>query len=150
MLPASEQQARTRRAPNLAVLASLAAIALDRKSRGQEESLASVNELAKQLRNCLAAGTAPGAGRVAQAFVSLNAVDVLGRALLMATAVPATSLDDITSRATVMLDGLENAATEDDLTKIRALMDFCVALSRSFQAQWGSLFPTVPEHPYVR
>ena len=150
MLPATEQQANTRRAPNLAVLASLAAIALDRKLRGQEESLDSVNELVLQLRNSLPAGTPPSVGQVAQAFVSLNAVDVLGRALLMATAVPATSMDDITSRAMVLLDGLENAVLVDDPTKLRELRDFCIALSRSFQAQWGVMFPTVPEHPYVR
>lgn len=150
MLPATEQQADTRRAPNLAVLASLAAIALDRKLRGQEESLGSVNELVLQLRSALAAGTSPSVGQVAQAFVSLSAVDVLGRALLMATSVPATSMDDITSRAKVLLDGLEGAAREDDPAKLRELRDFCVALSRSFQAQWGAMFPTVPEHPYVR
>jgi hypothetical protein len=147
-VPRPSQAAVPHRAPDLATLASIAAIALDRRANGFEASLDPVVDLAAELQRSLtespSSGGPPG---IRAALLDPLTVDLLGRALSSSYDVELRSVPEVASKAREVIEQLSSSGAES--AKIRALRDFCLALSRAAQAH-SAAFRVTQDHPYRR
>jgi hypothetical protein len=131
-IPADGQQA------TLAMRASLAAIALDRRLRDEKAPLTHVTKLVEALKNTIE----PLPGSVAPAnLLDPVAAELLNRALANAKAATAlTSLPEVSAHVRDFIARLEHVEAITTLDEIRVLRDFCLALSQSAQLEMPAAF----------
>jgi hypothetical protein len=136
--------------PSLATLASVAAIALDKRVHGIDVPLDPVFELATALREVIEDSTEPSApGGVRASFHDPLTVDLLGRALHSSSVGgELRSVEELVEKATEMTERLASS-DKDSAQEYGALRDFCIALSRAAQARYAATH-LPPRHPYRR
>ncbi len=134
--------------PTLAVQASLAAITLDRLSRGQQVDLDPVRRLATMLRATIEAATGIEAPPAAGLRIGLTTAGWLSPALTIAGEGQSQSVSDVAKRATAMLSSL-SLISDTDSSKAPELRDLCIALSQGAQGQ-DLMSRRSPRHPYRR
>lgn len=139
--PAGSDSPMTEREPNLALLASRAAIVLDRKAHGFDVPLESVLELARVLRNRVKAGDSSKAAWLLDPLTT----DLLSRALVGGES---RSMPELSEWAVEIVEALSKVGADTGVNKLRELRDFCVALSRSAQARSVAASSASRPHPF--
>jgi len=154
---------------NLAVLASSAAINLDRMARGTSASLEPLKQLAAALRDALNSkveipnvadnniGPSGQNGVLSEseshghtALLDPVAADLLSRALPGNLGGPGGSLPELSSKTQEFIEQLESVSESESKVILEELRDLCIAVSRSAQAQYAIAQFGGPEHPYQR
>ncbi len=128
--------------PNLAVLASQAAIALHRKAKGKDAQLNTVILLGELLR-----GTVDTPSVNAAKLLDPLTADLLSRAFADSHL---DSLPQLREKATQVIDQLLNVQGEARTEVLTTLSDFCLALSRGAQAEYLAAWMVLPPHPFRR
>ena len=122
--------------PDLAFLASQAAIELDALLSQRSTELAAVRELAEQLRNSITLSSADG-----------------GPQSLMDRTHPTqtvTRIRDLVSRAAAIADDLQRSDPIRDRERLEWAREFCVSLSKTAAAYRKSIYDLRPAHPFRR
>ena len=137
------------RSPDLATLAAIAAITLDRRVHGYSVPLDPVRDLATELRRTLTdSKSRGGVANVRSSLLDPMTFDLFGRALTSSFAANLRSESEVEQQANDVVDQLSGSRGDlvDDLTRLR---DFCLALSQAAQMQSAASRVTQP-HPYRR
>jgi len=142
--------APTSRSPDLAVLASLAAIALDRRIQGHGVSTSPVTDLAIALGQALQSRTSLSDHAAQIGLLNPAAVDLISRALPRDTAAPPRTVRELTSAADDIIQVLKEPTGTLEAKDWKRLRDFCLALSQCVQSQWALNQSKVLDHPYAR
>ena len=129
--------------PDLAALASQAAITLDRKARGIDVPVDSVHRLVEFLRGTV---EAPLPGNAARLLDPLTA-DVLSRAF---AAGELHGIPQLKEKANEVIERLEAVREQTEKQALEELRDFCIALSRSAQSEYIAAWTALPQHPFRR
>jgi hypothetical protein len=153
---------------NLAVLASTAAINLDRMAKGRSASLDPIRELAAALREALNSrvdipNTLEDLGENVSNSTLTNpqnsghtalldpvAADLLSRALPASFGSQGLSLPELSTKTEEFITALESVDQSESKPLLEKLRDLCIAFSRSAQAQNAITHFAGPEHPYQR
>lgn len=133
--------------PDLASLASNAAVELDLMIRGEQTDGFAVKELAKQLSDATVGGTEQNQRRLQ---VDTATETLLGRAFVDTGSDPSQVLTNLFSsieRVANDLSGWEQMSEKDRLGQ---LLSFCLALSTSASAHRQMIFNMRPPHPNRR
>jgi hypothetical protein len=136
------------RASSLALLASIAAIALDKRAHGFEVSLEPVRELAAELKQVIHDSEPHETQGIRASFHDPFTVDLLGRALNSPKQPELRSVPELVARATQVTQQLATS-DEEGAPPYESLRDFCLALSRAAQLRLA-VTQNVPTHPYRR
>jgi hypothetical protein len=130
--------------PNLAFLASRAAIQLDRMIQGKSTSNEAVRELAGQLKSA----TFHVAQEEPAALWDPSTVSLLRNAIDAKGTSPVTTIDELIGAATKIAQQLETTTDQSkNTTDIERLRSFCVGLSNSAIAHERSQIETSFEKP---
>lgn len=117
------------RDPNLAFLASKAAIELDRLRQGRPKGFAAVGELAQRLRNST---TGVAADSEPTALWNPTTISLIHSAIRAEGSRKVSSLSDLVREALDVADQLESARNErSDISTIERLRSFCIGLANS-------------------
>jgi len=144
--PASpDNQAPPKR--TLAVLASIAAIQLDRKAQGLDTRFDAVFDLARELRSTVAI---PEASSPHAYLLDPASADLWSKALPTSLSGELRSVPDLAIKAKEVIATLEKPEYEHSKSELRGLRDTCLALSRSAQGQQLHGEIGFPEHPNRR
>jgi hypothetical protein len=146
--PSPSEAAVPTRSPDLATLAALAAIALERRVNGQNAPLQPVHDLATALRRTLTDSRLKNVTSLRASLLDPMTVDLFGRALNSSFNEGLRSVSDIEQHAKEVVDKLFESQG-DRARELNLLKDFCLALSQAAQAQSAASRISQP-HPYRR
>lgn len=130
----------------LAVVASVAAVELDNLRLGRDQLLDAVPRLAGMLRDAI---PEPPPANASRALLDPVKADVFSQAL-SASGKELKSLREISVSTREMADLLQAVQGLGGQSELVALRDFCVALSRSAQAEVAAHHDNRPSSPYRR
>ena len=134
--------------PDLAFLASQAAIELDALLSQRSTELAAVRELAEQLRNSITLSSADGGP---QSLMDPATLSVLGEAMNRTHPTQTvTRIRDLVSRAAAIADDLQRSDPIRDRERLEWAREFCVSLSKTAAAYRKSIYDLRPAHPFRR
>ncbi len=123
---------------NLAMAASLAAIAFDRMARGENASLGEVSKLVEVLKAAIKPQELDETENDSSAPSLLDPVSVeLLRRALASTSAPVAppSIPELSKRIQMSIQRLQKAARITDNVELQSLREFCLVLSQSAQLE---------------
>lgn len=135
-------------APELASLASDAAVELDLLINGEETDLSSVKELARYLSET--SDHEPAATGERRLSVDTATETILGRAFVQAGDDHANILNNLFDRTRTVASELSSADSSHDQGSLEWVRAFCLALSQSASAYRQLILNSRPENPYRR
>ena len=135
-------------APELASLASDAAVELDLLINGEETDLSSVKELARYLSET--SDREPAATGERRLSVDTATETILGRAFVQAGDDHANILNNLFDRTRTVASELSSADSSHDQRSLEWVRAFCLALSQSASAYRQLILNSRPENPYRR
>lgn len=135
-------------APELASLASDAAVELDLLINGEATDLGSVKELARYLNET--SDHEPAATAERRLAVDTATETILGRAFVQAGEDHASILSNLFDRTRRVASELSSADSSHDPGSLEWVRAFCLALSQSASAYRQLILNSRPENPYRR
>lgn len=133
--------------PDLASLASNAAVELDLVIRGEKTEGLAVKELARQLSDATALGTEQNQRRLQ---VDTATETLLGRAFVDTGSDPSQVLTNLFSSIEKVANDLSGWEEMSEKDTLEQLLSFCLALSTSASAHRQMIFNMRPPHPNRR
>jgi len=134
--------------PDLSFQASRAAVELDNLLNDEQTDLTVVRDLATALVRSVSEGGTGSEGR--RMLMDPSEANVFSQAFASTGSRSVLTLQELVDSVRWVAEALSKASS-DGTSGIRALRDFCLALSRSARAQFAaSLEEDRPGHPYRR
>lgn len=134
--------------PELATLASDAAIELDLLINGEETDLAAVKELASYLAKTSA--ETPSTPTERRFSVDMATETILGRAFVQTGADHNSIIENLLQKTREVASELNTAANTQHPVSLERIRAFCLALSQSAAAYRQLFLGARPENPYRR
>lgn len=133
--------------PNLASLASNAAVELDLHINGEKTDFESVSELAKCIGNML---VKPTTGQSASAMHADTEIQMLlGQSFVELGSDPNSILSELASKTEELVNAL-GSDHNTDTRKIEWLRSYCLALSKNASSFRKMILDSMPQHPNRR